>query len=364
MRRLLFLVLLACLLPIRAGADGFHGAMNAEQLSHKWNQNKYAAFVKGGTDAGLGTNVQNLLNHMKFLNRVNVRPSEFPNFKDKDIPGVKSQAMAILKEMGDAAVPTVVNNQIQTLNKVSNQKLMGMKPNKDYVFNLKLLLEDIGRDAVLELRGAISRSEGSTRAELQRILDRILRKEKSLGRDLELKGDDVLSEEIQKALRQGIRRLLLDQGSNGSWSHHPGYTALGLLTLLKGGMDPAREECRAAATFLSTSEPGSTYDVALKAMALSEFDRKKYRPDIQECARWLEVKQLSNGMWGYGRVVAIGSGRSRYKVRSQLPQDGDNSNTQFALLGLMAARSAGIKIDRSILERTRLHFNDSQAKDG
>ena len=90
--------LLGLWMALLALADGFHGAMNAEELSDQWNQNKYAAFSRGGDFSGkLGGDVQNLLNHMKFLNSINVQPSEFPNFKDKDIPGVKSQAMAILR---------------------------------------------------------------------------------------------------------------------------------------------------------------------------------------------------------------------------------------------------------------------------
>src|SRR5262245_32418894 len=244
-------------------ADGFHGAMNAEELSDQWNQNKYAAFKFGGDfNSSLGGNVQNLLNHMKYLNSINVQPSEFPNFKDKDIPGVKSQAMAILKEMGKGAAPVILNSLVQELNKQVMDN-MGMTANEDYVFNLKMLLEDIGRDAINELRAAIARSNGATKAELQRILDRILKKEKDLQKDLDLKSDVELSSEIQGSVQKGMRLLLAEQGSNGSWVQHPGYTALGLLTLLKAGLDPSRDECQKAASFIATAELNRTYDVAL-----------------------------------------------------------------------------------------------------
>src|SRR6185436_10369463 len=220
-------------MALLALADGFHGAMNAEELSDQWNQNKYAAFSRGGDfNKDLGGNVQNLLNHMKYLNSINVQPSEFPNFKDKDIPGVKSQAMAILKEMGKGAAPIILNSLVQELRKQSGD-LMGMTPNEDYIFNLKMLLEDLGRDVVQDLKAAIARSEGSTRDELQRILDRILKKEKDLQKDLDLKGDVELSAEIQSSIQRGLRVLLAEQATNGSWVQHPGYTALGLLTLLK-----------------------------------------------------------------------------------------------------------------------------------
>jgi hypothetical protein len=353
-------VLLGLCMALLALADGFHGAMNAEELSDQWNQNKYAAFSRGGDfGGGPGGNVQNLLNHMKYLNQTNVQPSEFPNFKDKDIPGVKSQSMAILKEMGKGAAPVILNNLIQELKKQAANE-MGMTPNEDYVFNLKMLLDDLGRDVVQDLRNAIARSNGGTREELQRILDRILKKEKDLQKDLDLKSDVDLSAEIQASVQKGLRALLAEQGSNGSWVQNPGYTALALLTLLKAGVDPARDECQRAASFISTAEQSRTYDVSLTALALDEFDRRKFRPVIEGCVRFLQEKQLSNGMWDYrvgvdGQIKAGGGQNST---------DGDHSNSQFALLGLMAAQKAGIPIAAGVLEKARRHWSDSQAPDG
>ena len=351
---------LALGMALLALADGFHGAMNAEELSDQWNQNKYAAFQRGGDFRGdLGGNVQNLLNHMKFLNSTNVQPGEFPNFKDQDIPGVKSQAMAILKEMGKGAAPIILNNLIQELKKQSGD-LMGMTPNEDYVFNLKMLLEDLGRDVVQDLKAAIARSDGATRDELQRILDRILKKEKDLQKDLDLKGDVELSAEIRASVQKGLRLLLSEQGANGSWVQHPGYTALALLSLLKAGVDPARDECQRAASYLATAEQSRTYDAALTALALDEMDRHKYRPVIEGCVRFLQSRQLANGMWDYrswveGRVV---------KISGQNASDGDHSNSQFALLGLMAVQKSGIALEPGMLERARRHWTDSQNPDG
>jgi hypothetical protein len=342
-------------------ADGFHGAMNAEELSDQWNQNKYAAFTRGGDfNTNLGGNVQNLLNHMKYLNSINVQPNEFPNFKDKDIPGVKSQAMAILKEMGKGAAPVILNNLVQELNKQPLDN-MGMTANEDYVFNLKMLLEDIGRDAINDLRAAIARSNGATKNELQRILDRILKREKDLQKDLDLKSDVELSADIQASVQKGLRALLNEQGANGSWVQHPGYTALGLLAMLKAGMDPARDECQKAASFISTAELSRTYDVALAALALDEMDRRKFRPVIETCVRFLQEKQLNNGMWDYRTHAPTGN------IATNLGQsavDGDHSNSQFALLGLIAAQKAGIPLGSVVLDRARRHWNDSQNADG
>jgi uncharacterized protein DUF4159/prenyltransferase/squalene oxidase-like repeat protein len=359
-------LLLGLCTALLALADGFHGAMNAEELSDQWNQNKYAAFSRGGDfNANLGGNVQNLLNHMKYLNSINVQPSEFPNFKDKDIPGVKSQAMAILKEMGKGAAPVILNNLVNELNKTPQQDPefgngMGMRPNEDYIFNLKMLLEDIGRDAITDLRNAIARSNGATKKELERILDRILKKEKDLLKDLDLKSDVDLSTEIQTSVQKGVKVLLSEQGANGSWVQHPGYTALALLTLLKSGMDPARDECQKAAAFIASAELARTYDVALTALALDEVDRRKYRPVIDGCVRYLQDKQLNNGMWDYRKHV---SGQNVSQA-GQSAVDGDHSNTQFALLGLIAAHKAGIAMHPGVLDRSRRHWEMSQNSDG
>jgi len=357
-------ILFALCMALLALADGFHGAMNAEELSDQWNQNKYAAFSRGGDfNTNLGGNVQNLLNHMKFLNSINVQPSEFPNFKDKDIPGVKSQAMAILKEMGKGAAPVILNNLVQELEKMPKDN-MGMTSNEDYVFNLKMLLEDIGRDAIKDLKAAIARSNGATKNELQRILDRILKKEKDLQKDLDLKSDVELSAEIQGSVQKGLRTLLSEQGANGSWVQHPGYTALSLLTLLKAGLDPSRDECQKAASFIATAELSRTYDVALTALALDEMDRRKYRPVIETCVRFLQEKQLNNGMWDY-RKPPSNAPQAININQGQGAVDGDHSNTQFALLGLIAAQKSGISIPTAVLDRARRHWSESQnAADG
>ncbi|MFA4986812.1 MAG: DUF4159 domain-containing protein, partial [Candidatus Brocadiia bacterium] len=62
-----------------------------------------------------------------------------------------------------------------------------------------------------------------------------------------------------------------------------------------------------------------------------------------------------NGMWGYSV-----SGRDFRGIS----ETGDNSNTQFALLGLKAAQDAGIQIPVSIWKSSRDHFRRTQVSDG
>src|SRR6185436_20157875 len=116
----------------------------------------------------------------------------------------------------------------------------------------------------------------------------------------------------------------------------------------------------------------STYCVALEAMCLEELDRVKYQGWIARCAQFLLDNQCKNGQWSYGGpsqfvddipttvggrkdVATSGSKvkvdparatttRQKPKVLRHLPvvkrrdgpEAGDNSNSQYAALGLRA----------------------------
>ncbi len=102
-----------------------------------------------------------------------------------------------------------------------------------------------------------------------------------------------------------------------------------------------------------------TYSVACEAMALEKIDRRKYRPRLAKIGQWLVDTQCANGQWSYGAVLpeqpgvtysAGGEGGSgstvaeiplKRTVRQALPY-GDNSCSQYALLGLRACLEAGV----------------------
>ncbi len=101
-----------------------------------------------------------------------------------------------------------------------------------------------------------------------------------------------------------------------------------------------------------------TYSVACEAMALEKIDRRKFRPRLAKIGQWLVDTQCANGQWSYGAVLpepagvtySPGSGASgdtvaeiplKRVVRQALPH-GDNSCSQYALLGLRACLEAGV----------------------
>jgi hypothetical protein len=139
-----------------------------------------------------------------------------------------------------------------------------------------------------------------------------------------------------------------------------------------------------------------TYKVVLQAMALEELDRVKYQDRIWQCAQFLVDNQTSIGQWGYGQpteavknvptggktdvasgarpvtpeiAAAIASGeRIKPAVVRKLTVHktkdgaggGDNSNSQYAALGLRACHDAGIKIPAAVVDLAKKFWYDTQ----
>lgn len=146
-----------------------------------------------------------------------------------------------------------------------------------------------------------------------------------------------------------------------------------------------------------------TYHVVLHAMALEAIDRDAYQAKIADCAQFLVDNQCANGQWGYGtetpaenwkkiqygkavvtgtkkegggntgKEVKINPGSTKsvktnaYKAvkRKQLGgPSGDNSNTQYALLGLRACKEARIFIPDDTLKAAKKWLESSQGAEG
>ncbi|MBI3858111.1 MAG: hypothetical protein HY293_20715 [Planctomycetes bacterium] len=140
-----------------------------------------------------------------------------------------------------------------------------------------------------------------------------------------------------------------------------------------------------------------TYKVALQAMILEEIDRAKYQERIAQCAQFLVDNQCLNGQWSYGTPTAFadsvkvpenksvatpapaavpggtrdfGAAEQKQKpkvlqkvpVKKQKdgPAAGDNSNTQYAALGLRACHDAGIVIQDTVLVLAVKWWRESQ----
>jgi hypothetical protein len=119
-------------------------------------------------------------------------------------------------------------------------------------------------------------------------------------------------------------------------------------------------------------------------MILERADRVRYQPWIARCAQFLADNIAENGQWHYGdpsiHVDDITTGkvsapylaakppevklRVRIKAKRKGPKFGDNSNSQYAALGIRACADAGIVFDAEMLRRARKGWRDLQERDG
>ena len=163
----------------------------------------------------------------------------------------------------------------------------------------------------------------------------------------------VTREEVEQAIKVGVAYLLKGQQANGGWNRELGADALVTLALLTAGESPNSEPIRRALDHLRGARytPGhEVYTVALLTMTYAAADPEKYRDEIARWAEYLEQAQASSGAWTYSASPGRGGG--------------DNSNTQYALLGLHAASEAGFAVRPEVWFRARRYWETTQNFDG
>ena len=217
---------------------------------------------------------------------------------------------------------------------------------------------------------------------------------------------------VDEAVEKGAKYLLAqiphgftDYGVAHNDKDWPGQNSgeLVLYTLIFSGIDLNNPAYLDLFNKSMAQPPQHTYEAALRGMALEALDREKFREGIAECAQYLVDNQCKNGQWGYGepmeksphtwtpdpaKPVTFSTGgastaakdggvggsvtghdkpssssssspggthatKAVKKIpiarRKDGPAGGDNSNTQYALLGLRACLDAGIAIPADVL---------------
>jgi hypothetical protein len=166
----------------------------------------------------------------------------------------------------------------------------------------------------------------------------------------------VTAERLEQRVNELVAQVRGAQRGDGSFAGERnrgwsvGQTALGVLALRAAGVDADDPAIRRAVKFLLDNEgegERGVYEVSLRVMALESVDRAAYRAQIASGARYLMRAQQGSGGWSYRE-----SGRT------------DNSNSQFAILGLNSAALSGVEVPQAVWESARSYFAAGQNGDG
>ncbi len=200
----------------------------------------------------------------------------------------------------------------------------------------------------------------------------------------------VSQRDIDQAIRKGAENLK-SAPSTGSWLH-ANCDELILLTLIVAGVQETNPRFKELLSHCLQAPLEKTYKVALLAMALEELDAEQYQMKIAQCAAFLVDNQAKNGQWSYGAPVDLknypyvereksvasgpkpggardfGGAKERKKPSKSIavPQTkttgekGDNSNSQYAALGLRACFDAGITFEEAVVVRATKWWIESQ----
>jgi hypothetical protein len=161
-----------------------------------------------------------------------------------------------------------------------------------------------------------------------------------------------LVEKVRKSIKSGATFLKEQQKPGGRWPYgnqfNPdGASALAMLALLTAGEPVNDPVVRAGLEHLRTVKPRATYTVALQTMVFALAGQPEDKPLIQRNVDWLVNARTAKG-WGYMSK----SGTA------------DNSNTQYALLGLHEGIVAGATVDPAVLQEIRDLFIQTQKANG
>lgn len=182
--------------------------------------------------------------------------------------------------------------------------------------------------------------------------------------------------EIDRAIARGTVFLKDQQTERGEWTytlnhdHELGITALAGLALLENGVPPTDSSIARADEVVRVLAKRSdqTYDLSLAILFLGRV-RKGQTGETDALIRRLADRLAgggNEGFWGYNVPLAgDDSGpRSAGRLRRFFSSGAaDNSNTQFALLGLWAASRHGFDANEALRE-VDAHFRETRGPDG
>ena len=169
------------------------------------------------------------------------------------------------------------------------------------------------------------------------------------------------AEEVERAIRGGsatsrTSRAPTARGSTSTRTRHTGTHQPGALALLTAGEPANSADDRRASTTCASPRPSSSG--APTPSRSRRWSSPPPSPSATSCGSprnvaWLETAQIKPGDRGR-------TGRARGPTPTRRSQPGDNSNTQYALLGLNAASEAGVPVKPEVWALARHYWEQCQ----
>ena len=174
--------------------------------------------------------------------------------------------------------------------------------------------------------------------------------------------------EIESARLKGIEFIKSQQGKDGSWdypSYTAGVTALCTLALIENGLplnDPVVDK---GYRYIKKSVDGleNTYEISLSILLLARVGDRMDRPAIRTLGARLLSGQNEGGGWSYKCPKSDVSVLNNLRRIERQKGTGDNSCTQFGVLGLWVASRYGVPVEEAMTS-VASRFLDSQNEDG
>ena len=175
-------------------------------------------------------------------------------------------------------------------------------------------------------------------------------------------------EEVNAARLKAIDYIRSKQMTDGSWefpNHEVGITGLCTLALLENGAPVYDSVVDKGYRYVRKNalEKKDTYDIALGILVLARVGDRQDRPAIRSLGAKLLAGQTKTGGWSYTCPNVDSSVLQDLKRIDRKDGPGDNSNTQFAVLGLWVASRYGVPIDDAMRD-VGARFVNTQNEDG
>lgn len=207
--------------------------------------------------------------------------------------------------------------------------------------------------------------------------------------------DDEFQKKVDAAIDKGVQWLLAQFKSGNIGEQRKAEIVL--LTLVHSGLRRDHPFLVENINKLLGRNLAETYNVGLRGLLLEKLDRKFYQEALAEIGMYFIESQCDNGQWTYsGRsrkpgparfapvptkrkddAIQPGSTRSDDdgivpgkpkklppKGKKAAVKTGDNSNTQYGVLGLFAASRANVEIPKEVWEKVEKWFEEKQNSDG